>query len=101
MSLPVIALSWLASAPFSRNPTLTDPRICGSVSPITIGTVTTCRMPSGSGSRPTVSCPSSASRTAGQSPAGRPAGAESPEVASTWPVPFVTTSRLADFRGSW
>ena len=57
MSLPVICFSWPASASSSRKPTLSVPSMSGCVSPTKIGTVTSWSMPSGCGSRLSVSLP--------------------------------------------
>ena len=95
MSLPVISFSCAASASSSRKPTLSVPRISGAARPIVIGTVTSCRMPSGCGSRLTLSCPPSASRTAGWlATIAAARGDRARRVASTSPVLLVTSSRF-------
>ncbi len=65
MSLPVICFSCAASVSSSRKPALSVPRISWRGRSSTTGTVTTCRMPFGCGSRLRLSCPASASRIAG------------------------------------
>ena len=81
-SLPVIFFSCAASASSSRKPTLSVPRISRlRAGRSTIGTVTTCRMPFGCGSRLTLSRPASASRTAGWFAAIAAARGEPPTVA--------------------
>ena len=95
-SLPVISLRFAASESFSRKPALSVPRICGCVRNTLIGTVTTCRMPFGCGRRLTVSLPASAFLTAGWPASRRAAADASPDVASTSPLAFVTSSRLAE-----
>jgi hypothetical protein len=101
-SLPVIAFNCAATASSSRKPTLSVPRISGWVSPIAIGTVTSCSMPLGWGSRLMLSWPASASRIAGCRATRSPACGEAPNTAKTLPDLFVTSSRLElSLRSRW
>ena len=99
ISLPVISFSCAASASSSRNPTLERAENVGLSRPIEIGTVTSCSMPSGCGSRLKLSVPASAlaDRRLARDDDAAPRG-ETPTVASTCPALLVTSSR---FEFSW